>query len=146
MARERSQVLQAKAFSAVSGTTAEEWLTGRIKDLQVVTTVSPAASYDAGVEALLAHKVDALFGERAILLDAAKRHSAARDLVVLGRLFTYEPLALVMGPGDEGFRLIVDRTITRAISSGDLIKLYTTWFGEPDEGAVTFFRWNTLSN
>jgi polar amino acid transport system substrate-binding protein len=140
-----TQILQAKAFSAVSGTTAEQWLTKRINELQVVTTVVPSSSYNAGIAALRGRQVDALFGERAILLDAARRDASARDLVVLDRLFTSEPLALAMGANDDGFRLIVDRTIARLHTSGELVALYTKWFGEPDQSTVTFFRWNALS-
>ena len=139
-----SQVLEARAFSAVSGTTAEKWLTGRINELQVVTTVSPVSSYDAGIEAVLARRVDALFGERAVLLDAARRDGATRDLVVLDRLFTYEPLALAIGLHDERFRLLVDGTLTRFYASGGMGNLYAKWFGEPDQSAVTFFRWSAL--
>jgi ABC-type amino acid transport substrate-binding protein len=138
-----TQVLHSRAFSAVAGTTAETWLTERIKDLDVVTTLSPAVTYDAGVQAVLDRRVDALFGERAILLDAAHR-SRGPHLIVAGRLFTYEPLALTLARDDERFRLLVDGVLAKFYASGGLGALYTTWFGEPDESALTFFRWNTL--
>jgi ABC-type amino acid transport substrate-binding protein len=141
-----SQLVRARAFAAVSGTTAETWLTSRINDLDVITPATTVSSYDAGVSALLARQVDAVFGERAILFDAVRRHAASRDLVVLDRLFTYEPLALAMPANDEGFRLTVDRALTRFNRSGGLVALYTTWFGEPGESAMTFFRWNTLAD
>ena len=28
--------------------------------------------------------------------------------------------------------------------SGEIGGLYAKWFGEPDENAMTFFRWNAL--
>jgi ABC-type amino acid transport substrate-binding protein len=140
-----TQILQAIAFSAVSGTTAETWLAKRINELQVVTTIVPSSTYDDGIAALRNRQVSALFGERAILLNAARRNASARDLVVLDRLFTYEPLALAMRANDERFRLIVDRTLARLHASGEFVRLYTKWFGEPDESTLQFFRWNTLS-
>jgi polar amino acid transport system substrate-binding protein len=139
-------VLQARAFSAVQGTTAEKWLTERIRDLQVITDVSRVGDYEAGIQALLDRRSDAFFGERAVLLDAAKRHASARDLLVIDRLFTYEPVALAFGRGDEEFRLVIDRTLSRFYASGELGALYTKWFGEPDESALAFFRWNTLTD
>jgi polar amino acid transport system substrate-binding protein len=139
-----SRVLQAKAFAAVTGTTAAQWLTTRIKDLQVLTVAWPVASYDAGVEAVMGRRVDALFGERAILLDLAQRHQPAGGLIVLDRLFTNEPLALALPLGDERLRLLVDRTLTTFYSSGALTTLYTKYFGMPDESAIAFFRSNTL--
>ena len=139
-----TQVLQAKAFSAIEHTTADTWLTSRVRDLQVITSVSRVTSYDAGIQAVLDRKSDAFFAERAVLLDAARRNPAARDLLVVDRLFTYEPLALAFPRGDEQFRLLVDRTLSRLYASGEIHALYAKWFGEPDETALTFFRWNAL--
>jgi ABC-type amino acid transport substrate-binding protein len=137
-------MFQARAFSAVAGTTAEKWLTGTIEDLRISTVATATPSVDAGLQALRDRRVDAFFGERAILLDSA-RQRPDRDLVVLSRLFTYEPLALTLGRDDERFRLIVDRTLSQFYATGELTALYAKWFGEPDEGAATFFKWSMLS-
>jgi len=138
------QALESKAFTAVSGTTTEQWLTDQIRELQVIANVSSAASYDAGISRLLNRQSDVLFGERAILIDAARHHPAARDLAVVDRLFTYEPLAFAVVRGDEDFRLIVDRALSRFYRSADIARVYTSAFGEPDDNAITFFRWNAL--
>jgi putrescine:ornithine antiporter len=139
-----AKVLQARAFSAVSGTTSESWLSRRLQDLEVITDVVGVSDFDAGIRAVIDRRADAFFAERAVLLDAAARHPSARDLTVLPRLFTYEPLALALERGDEDFRLIVDRALSRLYASAEFGGLYTKWFGEPDEAALTFFRWNTL--
>jgi len=139
-----TQILQARAFSAVSGTTAATWLNERLREFKVIADVKPVDSYDAGVGKLLARESDVLFGERAILMDAARRTSAARDLTVIDRLFTYEPLAFALAKGDDDFRLLVDRALSRFYRSGQIGAVYTQAFGEPDESAVTFFRWSAL--
>lgn len=139
-----TQVLQTRSFSAVQGTTSERWLTERVRELQVIADVTSVRGYSEGIQALLDKRSDVLFGERAVLLDAAARHPAARDLTVIDRLFTYEPIALALARGDEGFRLFVDRTLSGLYSSGDLAPLYTKWFGEPDGSALAFFKLNTL--
>jgi len=139
-----ASVLQARAFATVAGSTAQTWLTSRVEDLQVVTEAITVATYEAGVDAVRARRADALFGERAILLDAARNRAGARDLVVLDRRFTHEPLALALGANDDAFRLVVDRALSRLYVSGELRGVYTTWFGEPDESTVTFFRWAAL--
>ena len=110
----------------------------------MIADVSPVDSYDTGLHNLLERKADALFGERAILLEAAKRHPSGRDLVVIDRLFTYEPLAIAFPRGDDALRLLIDRTLSRFYASGDLGNLYASFFGEPDETTLAFFRWNTL--
>jgi ABC-type amino acid transport substrate-binding protein len=139
-----SQIVQSRAFSAVSGTTAEKWLRERINELLVTTTISPVNSYDAGLEAVLGRRVDVLFGERAILLDMARRHSPSGELVVLDRLFTYEPLALALASNDERFRLFVDRELAQLHASHELERIYASWFGEPDSSTLSFFQWNAL--
>src|SRR5204863_5087087 len=87
-----SQVLQSRAFATVSGTTADQWLTARIRDLQVIASVSRVEGYDAGIQSVIDRRADAFFGERAVLLDAAKRHASSRDLLVIDWVFTHEPL------------------------------------------------------
>jgi len=101
--------------------------------------VVSVASYEAGIERVLNRSSDVFFGDRPILLDTAKRTST-EDLIVLDRLFTYEPLALAFKRGDEDFRLVVDRTLSRLYGSAEFRDLYAKWFGKPDESALTFFR------
>jgi ABC-type amino acid transport substrate-binding protein len=139
-----AQALQSRAFVSVAGTTSEQWLADRVKELQIVTEVSSVGSYDAGITDLLARKADTLFGERAILLDASRRHSAARDLHMIDRLFSYEPLAFARARDDDDFGLLVDRAISRTYRSGEIAAIYARSFGEPDNETITFFRWNAL--
>ena len=83
-----SHVLERRVFSAISGTTAEAWLTERKATLKVGAEVVPVDSYEAGVQRVLNRESDAFFADRPILLDAAKRSPSAEDLVVLDRHFT----------------------------------------------------------
>ena len=137
-----TQLLQSRDFSVVSGTTAETWLADRMKQLEVVADVAPVNSYGSGIQRLVDRRSDVLFGERAVLLDSAKRHGSG--LVVLDRLFTYEPLALALARGDEDFRLLVDRALSKVYRSGEIGNLYAKSFGEPDASTLTFFRQNAL--
>ena len=65
-------------------------------------------------------------------------------MIVLDRQFTYEPLALALARGDEDFRLVVDRTLSRLFGSKEFGDVYAKWFGKPDEDALNFFRWSAL--
>ncbi len=139
-----TQALRSRAFAVVAGTRSEQWLTQRIDDLEVLTKILPVSSYETGVDAVVGRRADALFGERAIVLDLARRHANSRDLIVLDRMFTSEPLALTLPPNDDRFRLLVDRTLSHLYGSAEFGGLYRTWFAEPDEGTMNFFRLNTL--
>jgi ABC-type amino acid transport substrate-binding protein len=135
--------LDKKTFAVVKGTTSEPWLAGRLKQFEIDAGVIAVETYDAGVQRVLDRKADVLFGDRAILLQAAKRN-ASEDLQVLDRLFTYEPIALAFSRGDEDLRLLVDRTLSRVYRSKELGPLYSKWFGSLEEGEVTFFEQSAL--
>jgi putrescine:ornithine antiporter len=138
------QILQAQTFSVVSGATSEKWLADKLKEFQLSASVAPASGYDAGVHDVLERSSSVFFGDRAILLDAVKRSGATGELVVLDRSFTYEPIALALARGDEDFRLLVDRTLSRLYRSGEAGSIYAKWCGEPDEAALAFFRTSAL--
>lgn len=141
---EAGQLLQTQNFAVVPGTTSETWLTGKLKEFQLTAKVTPVDKYDAGVAAVLDRKANVFFADRAILLDATQRNSAGKDLLVVNRYFTYEPVALAFARGDADFRLVVDRTLSRLYASPDFKTLYGASFGTLDENALAFFRWNIL--
>ena len=126
------------------GTTAESWLNAKRTEFKLTSKVVPVTSYDEGVEQVLGGKANVLFGDRAILLDAARRNPYASKLKVLDRLYTTEPIALAFARGDADFRLVVDRTLSRLYPSPDFKLLYDKWFGAADENTLAFFRWNTV--
>jgi putrescine:ornithine antiporter len=140
-----AEILQQQTFSVIKGATSERWLASRADALQIDAKVVPVDSYEAGIRRVLDRNSNVFFGDRAILLDAAKRSPSAQDLVVLDRRFTHEPIALALERGDDDFRLVVDRTLSRLFGSNELRDLYSKWFGKPDEDALTFFRQSALS-
>ena len=73
-----------------------------MQEFKLAAKVVPVDGYEAGVQRVLDRKADVFFGDRAILLDAAARSPSAGDLLVLDRLFTYEPLALALRAGRRG--------------------------------------------
>jgi ABC-type amino acid transport substrate-binding protein len=132
--------LRGRNFSAVSGTTGLPWLTSKLGEFKIDAHVVPVESHEAGVQRVLDRSSDVLFGERQILLDEKKRSPSGKDLVVLDRLFTYEPFALALALDDEGFRLFVDKSLSQLSRSGETQALFRKFFGEPDESILAFFR------
>jgi ABC-type amino acid transport substrate-binding protein len=137
-------ILREQVFTAVPGTTAEQWVKDRGQEFQVQFALTPASSYEAGIQAVLDRKASAFFAERAILLDAVKSNKSAKDLVVLDRQYTYERLALPIQYGDDDFRLLVDRALSKEFASAGYQGTYAKWFGKPNEKSEVFFRWNAL--
>ena len=137
-------ILREQVLATIPGTTAEQFVKQRGKELQVSTRVIPVSSYDAGVQAVLSRQASTFFADRAILLDAVRRSPESRHLTVIDREFTFEPVALAVARNDGDFRLLVDRALSRLYASPGFGGMYAKYFGEPDEAAITFFRWHTL--
>jgi polar amino acid transport system substrate-binding protein len=112
--------------------------------LQISATIMPVETYEAGIKSLIERTADVFFGDRSILLEAVAGGSSAGDLVVLERLFTFEPIALTLARGDEDFRLTVDRSLNRTFGSPDFSELYRKWFGIPDETTLVFYQFSVL--
>ena len=139
-----AQILQKKTASVVKGTTSESWVADRLQKLEIDANVAPVDSYEAGIRSVLDRKADVFFGDRPILLEAAAGSPSGSYLVVLERLFTSEPLALGLARGDEDFRLVVDRSLSRLFRSDQFMDVYVKWFGQPDNSAAIFFRLSAL--
>jgi ABC-type amino acid transport substrate-binding protein len=138
------QLLQAQTFSVVAGTTAEVWLVEKLDAFQVNAKIVRVNGYEAGIRGVLDRKNNVFFGDRAILLDAVVRDPSGKQLTVIDRLFTYEPLALGLGRNEEDLRLLVDRTLSKLYASGEINELYAQWFGKPDASVLAFYRWSAL--
>lgn len=139
-----AMALQKRSFAVVQGTTSLNWLTGKLEEFKIDGKLVPVASHKDGVQRVLDRSADVLFGERSILLDAKRNNPAGKDLIVLDRLFTYEPLAFALARNDEDFRLLVDRSLSELSRSGETQTLYRRFFGEPDQNTLAFFRLRTI--
>ena len=106
-------VLREQTFVTVPGTTGEAWLEQRQQELQVASRTGTVPNYETGIKAVLAGQAGGFFAERAALLDEVRRNPSSDDLIVIDRQFTYEPLALAIARGDDDFRLLVDRSLSR---------------------------------
>lgn len=126
-------------FAVVGGTTIEKALIDGLKSRRITVTVAQVPDYAAGVQMVLDGRAAALFGDRPVLLDAARR-APAGELYVVDRSFTREPLALALRRGDDAFRLLVDRTLSRLFRSPDIGPLYASHFGPADAGVLQFFQ------
>jgi polar amino acid transport system substrate-binding protein len=127
-------------FAVVGGTTIEKSLVEGLKARRITVTTASVPDYAVGVQMVRDRRAAVLFGDRPVLLDAAKRGPGAGELVVLERRFTREPLALSMRRGDDAFRLLVDQALSRLYRSSAMAPLYASHFGPPDAGVLEFFQ------
>lgn len=126
-------------YAIHSGTVRESWVRDRVARLGVIVKVTVVDTYAAGLDLVAAGRVDAFFADRAGLDSAASTRPDGKELVVLERRFTVEPMALALAR-DEDFRLIVDTALSRIYRSGDYLNTYLNYFGEPSETARLLFE------
>jgi ABC-type amino acid transport substrate-binding protein len=127
-------------FAVVGGTTIERDLLQALAQRRITVTTASVPDYAAGARMVLERRAAALFGDRPVLLDAAQRAPAAGQLVVLERRFSREAIALALPRGDDDFRLLVDRTLSRLYRSPEFAALYASHFGAPDAAMLEFFQ------
>lgn len=140
------QDLQGKKIAVRGGTTTEDGLRATLKRLSLDARVVPVAMHGEGLRMLEAGEISAYFGDRAILLFLAARSEHGDLLRISQDYFSYEPYALAMARGDDDFRLLVDRTLSRLYRSGDIAKIFVNAFGaaEPTEILEVLYLVNAL--
>jgi ABC-type amino acid transport substrate-binding protein len=136
----RGQAPERHVVAVIGGTTLEQALVDRLRASRIIVEVVPVASNDAGLAMVLQRRADAFFSDRALLLDAARRSSDAKELAVLDRIFRRGKFALAVPRNDDRFRLLVDRTLSHLMQTGELAALYTRHFGAPDRGMLDMFE------
>ena len=78
---------------------------------------------------LVSGDLAAYFADRAILIFLAMGSEGGEGLRLSEQYFTHEPYALALPRGDNEFRLVVDRTLSRIYRSGDIKQIFANSFG-----------------
>jgi putrescine:ornithine antiporter len=139
-------VIESTKLAVVGSTTGETWLNERAKTLQVNAQIKRVPDYATALRQLVVGDVDVVFGDRVVMLGAlqALDQKTRSSVVILDRMFTHEHAGLALEYGDDDFRVLVDRALSRTYATPEFAALYAKWLGEFDERARTFFVWSTL--
>jgi ABC-type amino acid transport substrate-binding protein len=122
--------LRSLRIAVIPGTTTEQVLKTLATQESAAVQFLPVTDHAEGLAALENHLADAYASDRIILIGLAL---AARDparFALVDRYFSYEPYALVLRRGDPAFRLAVNRVLARLYRSGQILEVYTRWFGK----------------
>lgn len=121
--------LAGKRVAVLGGTTTADNLRIGMRQVNIAAPVTEVADHRDGLRLLTADKIDAYFGDRAIL--AALLYQGPMPGIELSRrYFSYETYALALPRGDDAFRLAVDRALAELYRSGRVRHLLTKTFGE----------------
>lgn len=101
-------------------------------------------SYDEGLRRVADGALDAYFADRSILLGLAVMSKDPGAFVVGERTYTHEPYGLALSKGDEDFRLLVDRSLSRVYWTLEITPIFTRYFGRPARRVVSAYLMTAL--
>jgi ABC-type amino acid transport substrate-binding protein len=114
----------------LGGTTTETGLLAGLERRSIDAEVIAVANHEEGLALLESGEVDAYFGDRVLLILLALNAKDPSSLKLSGHFYSYEPYALMMRKGDDGLRLVADRTLAELYRSGKIGEVYQRWFGQ----------------
>jgi len=142
--------LNGKIVALAAGTTAERYVKAALERNKINARVLQVRDNAEGLLAVNSQRVDAYIND-AVLLGGALRTSPNKDdYVIVGKPLSFEQVAFMVGKNNSGLLTIINGTIARMASSGELQKLYDQWitpYGVPIEGEVdTLFKIQAIAN
>lgn len=129
-----------RTIAVVAGTTVQAALAERLAERRIFIDVMPVKDTAAGLQAVLDRKAAAFLDGRVLLVDAIAKSPDKTSLAILDKVFRREQVALGVRLGDNDFRLLADRTLSRIYRSPELANIYRTHLQPPDRATLDFFE------
>ena len=116
--------LAGKKLSVVAGTTTERRVTEALASAKIAAEVVPFKDREDAFKALEDGKVQALAGDRIVLVGLVARDSSRTRFALLDQDFSLEPYAFALRRGDPDFRLAVNRALAVTYRSGAIASVF----------------------
>jgi polar amino acid transport system substrate-binding protein len=127
-------------YATIEGGVTEDWIRERMRLLGVIASLVTVANNDEGVRLVADGKADAFFAERMLLKNEIAKEGAAKNLMLLDRIFEYSPVAMMVERNDDDFRLLVDTTLSEMYRSGEIEQAYDKYLGGIGDTAKKLFK------
>ena len=111
-----------------AGTTTEKALRRLVAENGTGAEVVTVPNHVEGINQLMAGKIQMYAADRTVLIGLGMNAAREAPLQLLDFQFSYEPYALVMRR-DPDFRLAVNRELAQVFREGEIVALYSNWFG-----------------
>ena len=129
--------LAGKTIGVITGTTNARAVRDQIARRKLAITTIEFGDRQAGIAALARGELDAFADDKLTLL-AAARAANLRDVGLLSEDLSFEPFAIMLPRGDWAFRLAVNTALSHVFRSGEIVELYTKYFGDVGPGASSW--------
>lgn len=123
-----SKDLGGKKLAVVAGTTTERRVTEALGRDKIMAEVVPFKDRAEAFKALEDGKVQALAGDKIVLVGLVARDKTGGRFALLGEEFSIEPYAFALHRGDPDFRLAVNRGLAQTYAGGDIVGIFDRWF------------------
>ena len=122
--------LDDKQVGVVPETTTERRLRPLLEERDIGARLVPIRDAKDGRERLLTGELDAVAGDRLVLIGQVAETARPQDFAILDADFSVEPYAFAVPRNDADFRLSVNRVLARLYRTGDVDRIFERWFGE----------------
>ena len=126
-----------KTIGVIAGTTNARAVRDQIARRKLAITTVEFADRQEGVAALARGELDGFASDKLTLL-AAARAANLRDFGLLSEDLSFEPFAIMLPRGDWAFRLAVNTALSQVFRSGEIVDLYTKYFGDAGPGVSSW--------
>jgi ABC-type amino acid transport substrate-binding protein len=93
-------------------------------------------------------EIDAMAADQVVLMGQIIARDGRERYALSNRLYSFEPFALAIPRGDVDFRLVADKALSRLYRSGEILKVFNSWFGifgeEPPDMLKALYRLHAL--
>lgn len=125
--------LAGKRLGVIPETSTERRLRPLLEERLINAQLVPIKDVQDGREQLVAGALDAVAGDRLLLVGQVAELGAAADYAILDADFSVEPYAFAVQRNDADFRLAVNRGLARVYRSGEVDRIFARWFGDDAE-------------
>ena len=123
-----------KNIGIIAGTTNARAVRDQLARRKLSATLIEFRDRQEGITALARGEVDGFASDK-LVLAALAQAANLRDFRLLPEDLSFEPFAIMLPRGDWAFRLAVNTALAQVFRSGQVIDLYTKYFGDIGQGA-----------
>jgi glutamate/aspartate transport system substrate-binding protein len=120
--------LKGRTVSVSQGTTNERVIKTLSEKLGLGIRILNVKDHGEGFLVLESGRVDANVSDDIQLMGLRSKARNPADYVVTGRLLSYEPFGLMFRRNDADFKLLVNRTLSGLMRSGEIETIHSKWF------------------
>ncbi len=125
--------LAGKTLGVIPETTTERRLRPMLQERLINAQLVPIRDARDGRERLEAGEVDAVAGDRLVLIGQVAEAGKPGDFAILDADFSVEPYAFAVPRNDADFRLVVNTALAQIYRTGEVDRIFRRWFGDDSE-------------